>query len=365
MMPLFVNARFLTQQVTGTQRFAVNIARELKRLRPETIFLAPPAIMNQDAASELGVEIIGARSYRLYQKLNLPANLLWEQIDLPLHLARRGRPRLLNLVNTAPYFYQNNLVTIHDLAFRLFPEFFSRQFAALYNLLLPRLARRARQVITVSRHSKQDIRSYFKIPPDKITVVYNAVDPGQKARDNDSSPYPWPYILAAGAKDPRKNVARLIAAFLELSDTDLRLVIVGNGDHRVFSESPPHAENKLTDRNPDKVIFTGYIEDRQLTSLYRHAVCFCYPSLYEGFGLPPLEAQAQGCPVIVSNRASLPEVFGDSALYCDPEKISDINEKLRIIIMDEELRSRLKQKGLGNCRRFSWRESAERILAIE
>ena len=360
-MKIAINARFLSQQVTGTQRFAINIVRELKRLQPDTIFLAPPAIDNQQLGTELEVKIIGTRNYRIYQKLHLPANLLWEQLDLPLYLSRHGNPCLLNLVNLAPYLYNNNIITIHDLAFKLYPEYFSRKFATLYNLIVPRLAQRARHIITVSQHSKTDICKHFKIPQDKVTVAYNAVNLEQSPKHR-SSPYPWSYILAVGALEPRKNIPRLITAFLALSDKNLRLVIVGKSDPRVFNKIPNlKTADKQSTAKMKRVVFTGYLKDPELADLYTHALGFCYPSLYEGFGLPPLEAQAHGCPVIVSDRSSLPEIFGDSVLYCNPESINDISKSLQTLIDDKDLRSRLKHAGLKNSHSFSWRQSAEKI----
>lgn len=357
---LAVNTRFISQKITGTQRFASNIARELKKMRPETLFLAPPAINNPQLAAELEVRVIGAKNYRLYQKLNLPANPLWEQIDLPLYLWRHGNPGLLNLINLAPYFYKNNIITIHDLCFKLYPEFFSRKFTTLYNFLVPRLARRARHIITVSQHSKSDICEHFLIPPEKVTIAGNAVN-FEDAGSNQTSPYPEPYILAVGALEPRKNIPNLIAAFRKLPERNLRLVIVGKNDLHVFRQTQERLCNSGATEDK-RVIFTGYLDDHKLTTLYRHAIGFCYPSFYEGFGLPPLEAQAQGCPVIVSRRASLPEVFGDSALYCDPENIDNIAHMLQILIDDQDLRERLKLAGLKNCRRFSWRQSTEKIV---
>ncbi len=361
--PLVVNARFLTQKVTGTQRFAVNISRELKRLNPNTIFVAPPSIDNQQLGDELDVKIIATFSYRIYQKLNLPANLLWEQINLPLYLYRHNTPILLNLVNVAPYLYKKNIITIHDLAFKLHPQFFSRKFSYLYNFLIPRLAQQARHIITVSQHSKNDICKHLKIPAKKVSTIYNAAN-FQQTLDSQA-PYPWPYILTVGALEPRKNIPRLIAAFNKLPDRNLRLVIVGKSDPNVFSQVHElKIPTQKQDEGKKRVVFTGYLEDQKLTALYQHAVCFCYPSLYEGFGLPPLEAQAQGCPVIVSKRASLPEIFGKSALYCDPEDIHDIAQKLQILNDNKDLQIKLELAGMKNCQRFNWRQSAKKVAAI-
>ena len=361
--PIFaVNAKFLSQSITGTQRFAVNIARELKRLQPDTLFLTPPDIKNQQLATELDVKIIGSRNYRIYKKLRLPAGHLWEQFDLPRYLARHGYPRLLNLVNLAPYFYTNNVVTIHDIAFRLYPHFFSRRFALFYNFLVPRLARRARHIITVSQYSKSEICRYLLIPVSKVSVVYNAVD-FHNFPLMQESPYPWPYILSVGALEPRKNISHLIAAFRQLPESDLHLVIVGAGSPKIFGKV---AELSLGSREPtvddNLIIFTGVLNDQELVNLYAKAAVFCYPSLYEGFGLPPLEAQACGCPVLVSNRASLPEIFGTSALYCDPENIDDIADKLQILINDQQLRTNLIRNGTKNFHRFNWNYSAKEII---
>ncbi|HIE08054.1 MAG TPA: glycosyltransferase family 1 protein [Desulfarculaceae bacterium] len=359
---LAVNARFLTQTVSGTQRFAINISRELKRLRPETIFLSPPEVKNQQIATELEAKVIGTRNYRTYQKLKLPADLLWEQFDLPRYLGRHGYPRLLNLVNLAPYLYTNNIITIHDIVFKLYPQYFSRRFVFLYNTLVPRLARRARHIITVSQHSKLDICNHLLIRPDKVSVVYNAAKLKYSANSQEP-PYPWPYILSVGALEPRKNIPRLIAAFQQLADKNLRLIITGEGKSHIFKEiSSLKSSHKHQQPESDRIIFTGFLEDQKLTNLYTHAIAFCYPSLYEGFGLPPLEAQTCDCPVLVSHRTSLPEIFGSSALYCDPEDTDDIANKLRTLIGDQKLRAKLKQAGKKNCLRFNWKKSAEKII---
>ncbi len=360
---LAVNARFLTQTVSGTQRFAINISRELKRLQPETRFLSPPNIKNQQVATELETKIIGARNYQIYKKLKLPADHLWEQFDLPHHLARHGYPRLLNLVNLAPYLYTNNVITIHDIVFRLHPQYFSKKFAFLYNTLVPRLARRARHIITVSQHSKSDICNHLLIPPDKVSVVYNAANL-KHSTSEQAPPYPWPYILSVGALEPRKNIPRLIAAFQQLKDENLRLIIVGENTSHIFkniSNSKPDEEHLQQIKN-NRIVFTGYLKDQELTNLYTHAIAFCYPSLYEGFGLPPLEAQACDCPVLVSNRTSLPEIFGSSALYCDPEDTDDIANKLRTLIGDQKLQTKLKNAGKKNRCRFNWNRSAKKII---
>jgi len=361
-MKIIVNARFLAQEVTGTQRFAINISRELKKAYPDTIFLAPPAILDNDLADELDVKIISKSNYHRYRKLHLPANLLWEQIDLPLWLRKCGNPALLNLANLAPYFYGNNFVTIHDLAFHLHPEFFSRRFALFYKFTIPKLSRSARRVFTVSHYSKKSLMQQLEIPAEKITVSYNAVNNDCWASHRYPSPFPWPYILVVGALEPRKNLVRLISAFQKLDDENLRLVIVGSENKEVFRQYDALSSVDMDGACKQRIIFTGYLEDRQLRAHYSHAVCFCYPSLYEGFGLPPLEAQAMGCPVLVSDRTSLPEVFAASALYFNPENTDEIKERLDSILKDKRLRQKLIAAGYDNLKRFSWEKSAGIIV---
>lgn len=362
---LAVNARFLTQTVTGVQRFAINISREIKKILPETLFLSPPGIINQQLANELGALIVGSRNCSRSKRLRFAADFIWEQFELPCYLARKNYPRLLNLANLAPYVYGNNLLVVHDLAFRLYPEYFSRAFALYYNFLIPRLAHRARHIVTVSERSRNDICHHLSISPAKVSVIYNAAQI-EAVPEDSVSPYPWPYLLSVGTMEPRKNLERLIAAYQRVKSQSLRLVLVGGHQSGVFKKVKDRecCAGQFANPRDDRIIFTGFVSDRELVNLYRHALGFCYPSLYEGFGLPPLEAQVNGCPVLVSNRASLPEVFGESALYCDPENLDDMVEKLQRLIDDAKLRKRLQTAGDLNCRRFDWRQSAEKIVNI-
>ncbi len=354
-MPIAVNARFLSQHVTGTQRFAINISRELKKIKPDTIFLAPPDIRKQDLAEELDVTVIGEKHFHIYNKLKLPAHLLWEQIDLPRWLKKHKHLPLLNLVNLAPLSYPENHVAIHDLAFRLYPQYYSKKFRFFYNFAVPIIARRAKHIITVSHFSKQTIEKHLNIPSSKITVAHNAIEIEHwQSYAIKPKPYPWPYILTVGSLEPRKNMVRLIAAFNQIIDKNLHLVIAGRGNSKIFG--------KTSKSKQKKIIFTGYLNDEKLANLYANAVCLCYPSLYEGFGLPPLEAQALGCPVIVSNQTSLPEVFLDSALYCNPNKVESIVDKLIEMTGNENLRQKLVAAGYRNIKRFSWKKSVSLIL---
>lgn len=348
---LYINGRFLTQRVTGVQRYAIEISKEIDRcskLKP--VFLVPRGELNKDLINDVsGFEI---------KPVGYTKGHVWEQVDLPLYMkARKGKAILLNLSNAAPLFHNKNIVTIHDLAFRHHPEWFSKKFSLVYNLLIPKLARDALHVFTVSHSSKQDISREFNIPEYKVSVAYNAVaakfctassEPGL----NDESGY----FLCVGSLEPRKNLERLVKAFA-MSHTRKSLLVVG-GKNKIFSN---HELGALVS-NDKRIKLLGYVSDEKLMGLYSSASGFIYPSLFEGFGLPPIEAQAMGCPVIASNTTSLPEVLEDSALYCDPLDVMDIMEKINLLDGSCELREMFIKKGFENSKRFDWKSSSEKIV---
>ncbi len=340
-----INSRFLTQRITGTQRYAVEISKQLSRLLKDKAFFAPKNIFYVELARELKVERIGRFS-----------GYLWEQLELPIYLRKYRNPLLINLVNTAPLFYRKQIVTIHDLSFLKYPQWFSRRFYYFYNFLIPRVTRSAQKVITVSNFSKNEISNVLNIPKKNIEVVYNAVsekfryDPFSKKKN---------YILAVSSLDPRKNFINLILAFKKLSLREYKLIIVGT-KNKIFSDSKIR---RLIEQTPN-IEFTGYVPDEKLVKLYQQAELFIYPSLYEGFGLPPLEAMACGTPVVVSNVASLPEVCGDAAYYVNPYDVNDIAQGIEIVLRDEILRKELIQKGLKRVKFFSWEKSAKKLVEI-
>lgn len=335
---LTINARFLTQNITGVQRFAIEISKELKKIYGNRIrFVAPYNILHHDLARELSAEVIG-----------LNKGHLWEQIDLPLYLKTNSSPLLINLANTAPLFYAKKVVTVYDLAFYHHPEWFSRSFARVYNFLIPRILKKSRRVFTDSEFIKNEIHDIYGIDREKIDVVYGAPADIFKSLDLMREPF----ALAVGSIDPRKNLKPLIELFARYPE--YRLVVVGQ-QNRVFASM--NLENL-----PDNISFTGYVSDDELVALYNRASVFVYPSLYEGFGIPPLEAQACGCPVICSKMASLPEVGGDSVIYCDPYDKEDMTQKIKMILDDKDRQNELRQKGFENIRRFSWEESAKKMM---
>ncbi|AQG81316.1 glycosyltransferase family 4 protein [Spirosoma montaniterrae] len=347
---IVVNARFLTQPITGTQRFAIELCRGLKQLRPDITLLAPDRIIHKDIAEELNVQVVG----------RMRKGILWEQLELPLLLNRLGNPLLLNFCNLAPIMYRNNVVSVLDLSFKLHPEWFSRRFSLLYNFFIPREVAGAKRIITISENTKQDIAQHYGVPLTKIDIVYPSVSsiflepPAQKLPNKYGS-----YILAVSSIDPRKNFAGLIEAFKAGNFGETKLLIVGS-EHKVF------ADNRIKElvAGDPRVVFTGYVSDTDLVGLYQNAQVFAYPSFFEGFGIPPLEAMACGCPTLVSNTTSLPEVCGDASVYVDPHKIESITNGLTTILNDAALRKSLIEKGYQRLPLFDLNKSVIKLMDV-
>lgn len=342
---IYVNARFLTQPITGVQRYSLEISLQLKQQMPSIRFVAPHNVIHPEMAEALGVERVGSRTGHA-----------WEQIDLPRFLRRQGSPLLVNLANTAPLFYRNKVSTLHDIAFERFPENFSWKFRLAYQLATPWTIKRSLKVLTVSHFSKQEICAIYNTPADKVVVITNAVSGAFQPRPTTATE---PYLLAVSSLNQQKNFHGLIDAFSLLDQNSHALYIVGSLNKN-FAD--PGLLRKI--ESDSRIKLLGRVSDEQLIDLYSNAAAFIYPSFYEGFGLPPLEAQACGCPVIVANAASLPEVCADSALYCWPHDVRDIADKIDQLISSPELAQSLREKGTHNITRYSWETSAASLLQV-
>jgi glycosyltransferase involved in cell wall biosynthesis len=341
---IVINARFLTQELRGVQRFAEQICLALKQLRNDVVFVAPHGIQMHESAKALDVQCIGRHSGHL-----------WEQVDLPLYLRRQGNPLLVSLCSTAPLLYSNQIATHHDVNYVRHPESYTRTFRLLYRTMTPIMLARIKSLLTVSAFSKGEIAQVYKYPEKKIFVVPNAVSgdfhPGSQETNKQD------YLLAVSSPSAHKNFSRMIEAFLMLrGHEDLQLRIVG-GASGVFNDDNLQ---RLASRD-SRIQFLGRLSDSELIAQYQNATAFVFPSLYEGFGIPPLEAQACGCPVLAANAASIPEVLQASALYFDPLDVSHMSAAMERILTDIPLRQSLRRRGLINVARFSWEESARQV----
>lgn len=352
-MDLFINARFLSQKITGVQRYALELVKALDELielgvinGQSICLLAPSNIKHEVAYRNIGIRQVGKYTGHL-----------WEQMELPKY-AKEGV--LLNLCNTAPLFHKNQIVTIHDASVYAFPKAYSMYFRIWYKMIYKFVSKNAQKILTVSNYSKNELSKYCKLDENKIAVIYegkeqilNSVSDERILRDCNLKKNA--YLLAVSSINPNKNF-NLIVKAIEQIDGDCDIAIAGNANNKVFSNFPLRAGGNVK--------LLGYVGDGQLRALYENAACFVYPSFYEGFGLPPLEAMACGCPVIVSNTSSLPEVCGDAALYCDPFDPKDLAQKINILMTDNMLREYLQRKGLERASQFTWEKCARETWFI-
>ncbi|WP_028120909.1 glycosyltransferase family 4 protein [Epilithonimonas tenax] len=350
-MKLIVNARFLTQQITGVQRFAIELSKRLKKQTDIDVqFVSPKGVIHTDLANELNAKVIGHFGGHL-----------WEQFELPRYLKRNNYPMLLSLCSTAPGFYINQIVTHHDITYIRCPESFSKKFIGFYKFIVPLMLKNSKKIITVSNFSKDEVSNYFKIPKDKFVVIYNGVDAKQFNTLKAKDPSAPKYILAVSSRNFHKNFQGLIKAFKDIKDElkDVNLYIVGSSEIKSFNNIALDIEDLKQEK---RIQFLGRVDDQELIETYQKASLFVFPSFYEGFGIPPLEAQACGCPVIASDKASMPEVLADSVLYFDPTSTAELSEQIKFFYNNPEQKDRLVEQGFQNIKRFDWDNSFRKLM---
>lgn len=320
------------------------------------------------------------------QKLELPANWMYSEkknasrgITRSLIYPFIARRDSLDVFYSADYLGPilpmpcKTVITIHDIIPVVYPDVTSFKHRLVGRYLLPHSIKNASVIISVSHATKNDILKYIDVPEDKIKVIYEGKNSSFYPRDQDREIIhkvcitygigERPYILFLGTLEPKKNLINIVKAFSQIKDAagkNYVLVLGGNigWDSSVleFLIRDCHLE--------DEVIFTGFVEEEDLPYLLSGARAFCFPSLYEGFGLPVLEAMACGCPVITSNVSSLPEVTGNAALLVDPYDVQQIADAMTKVLTDDKLCEDLKQRGLKQAKKFSWETAARQLLDI-
>lgn len=271
-----------------------------------------------------------------------------------------------------PFTYGKTITVIHDMTVKDMPETMSTKTRFALSHTLKQSIKRADKIVTVSEFSRERISYYYDIPIEKIEIVTNGYredmfhnNYGKNKIDSVKLKYKitGDYLLYLGTLEPRKNIERLIKAFAQLKRdlSDCHKLVLAGGKGWLYDSIFETVKRLNLEQD---VIFTGYVEDKDVPLLMSGALVFCFPSLYEGFGIPPLEAMACGTPVITSNTSSLPEVVGDAAILVDPLSVDSISDALKKVVGDESLRREMSKKGLEQCRKFSWRKSAETLLDI-
>lgn len=294
--------------------------------------------------------------------------VLWEQLVQPRALREIKADLLHGPVFVGPLRAPCPIViTVHDLSFIRFPDLF-HPANRLYLKVMTRLStHRARRLIAVSNHTAAETARLLDVPPQRIDVVHHGVDPNfrplpahEVAAFRQRQDVPDEFVLFVGTLEPRKNLSRLVEAFAHVGDKGIKLVLAG-GRGWLYDDLLARIEELDLG---EEVIFPGYVLGQELPLWYNAATALAYPSLYEGFGLPVLEAQACGTPVLTSNTSSLPEAAGDAALTVDPYHVDAIAEGLNRLLVDEPLRQGLRERGLARVREFAWLRTAEETVRV-
>jgi glycosyltransferase involved in cell wall biosynthesis len=376
-MKIGINALFFQYPASGSGQYMTHLLSALSEIDKENeyVLLGPQPIEDgKTTHARFPYQVQPVPSF-------VPGNenitkLFWEQLSGPAAAYKAGVD-----IFHVPYFAPPLLprtptvVTIHDVIPMRLPAYQPDTRVKAYMRLVSRAAHHAASIITVSQHAKQDIIDALKLPEERICVIYEAAgdeyqpitDPTMLAAARARYGVGERYIFYLGGLDQRKNVLQLVRAFVplyrQIGDSNLQLLIAGNPDKQkgpLFPDPRPVA----ADLGMSGQIIYRFIEEEDKPALYSGASLFVFPSLYEGFGLTPLEAMSCGAPVICSNRTSLPEVVGDAALTIDPDNLPALVSAMRRVLTDQELQTDLRTRSLKRAKLFSWHKAAQETIAV-
>lgn len=345
---IVINGRFLGQRITGVQRYGREVLAALDALladRPDrhyTWTLALPAGVQAPALQAITPVSVGHRQGHA-----------WEQLDLAAHT--RAAALLINFGFTGPALMRRQIITVHDGAVVRMPQAYRWHFRLWYGALVRWLGSRVARVMAVSAFSGREAQACFGIAAERITVTTEGwqhldrmvADDGVLSRHGlrDQA-----FVLAVSSPTPNKNFGAIVQALELLGPQAPRCVVVGGTDPKIFASAGAALPS---------VQHLGYVSDAELKALYEAATCFVFPSHYEGFGIPPLEAMASGCPVLASTAEAVREVCGDAAVYFDPNRPDELAQRLSQLHNSPTQREQLRQAGLSRAAQFSWAAAAQ------
>jgi glycosyltransferase involved in cell wall biosynthesis len=362
-----IDAHSVGTGLGGNESYATNLIEALAQIDNSNLYTL---YVTQKQA----VERFSDRWPNFTVRTTLPHSPL---IRIPLTLSaelRRNRVDVLHVQFTAPPAAPCPVVvSIHDLSFEHLPQTFKRRSRMQLRMTVRRSARLASQIISLSSHARDDIVATYNINPEKVTVIPLAApahlapvtDNNELQRVRQTYAIDGPYLLCVGSIQPRKNLTRLLEAYslLRRNSPEGKLPkLVVAGKYAWLFEETLRTIDQLG--LSGSVIMTGYVPEADLPALYSGALCFVYPSYFEGFGLPPLEAMKCGTPVLVGNQTSMPEVVGDAAIMFDPFDVADIASAIKKVISDDALRATLKTRSLERARLFDWQHTARQTLEV-
>ncbi len=346
---LYINGRFLQQPLSGVQRFATEITAALARVCPGAVTLSPTLLV-PPGVDETSHPIPASTIGRYHGQV-------WEQLELPRHISGGV---LVNLGNTGPIVARSQIIIVHDAGVFSSPEAYSWKFRLWYKSLQKAHVVRKTSFVTVSAFSKRELAKHLSLAEDLIQVIPEGADHMHRLTEDCSILHQHGltadrFVLAVGNLAAHKNLAALGATAQMLAARGMTLVITGGLDHGVFRGGAAL---------PKPATYVGRVTDSQLKALYRSAACFVFPSLYEGFGLPAIEAMACGCPVVVADIPSLREVCGTAALYAQPDKPDDIAAQVALMIENDDLRKKMRERASWHAQSFTWDAAALALANI-
>jgi len=370
-MKIAIDATILRSQNTGTGFYVINLLNGLMKYDKENEYIV---FGNKEIIKKF--VFLNNKNFRIENVIfkNRIVRVLWQLFILPFKL-KKLNVNILHSTNYITPLFKFNLkfiVTIHDLTFIIFPEKFTIVKRLFFRFMVPIFIRKADKVITVSENTKNDIIKFLKVPKEKISVTFETYnecyDSEIKKEDSkkilDKYGINKNYFLFVGMIEPRKNILSILKAFIELDDElDEDLVIVGKKGW-YYREIEEFMENIKNKRLKNRIIFTGFVSEKELVSIYKNAEIFIYPSFYEGFGIPPLEAMVCGVPVITSNTSSIPEVVGDAAIKIDPYNYIELKEAIKVLKHNPQKKEEMSEKGKEQSKKFSSKKFAENTINI-
>lgn len=337
-MTVAINGRFLIDSFGGVRRFATELTHHLAESRDDVVLLVPAAA-NTSSVAGIRTETVG--------RLAGPA---WEQVELPRWLRRHGSPLLLNFANIAPVFYRRQITVLHDIAPAIRPQDFTLPFRVQWQLAVRYgMLRRGQHLVTVSHASQREIAERFDVDASRIEVVYEGADSLPVPVEEIPDAAGPRRLVAFGRHGAAKNTRVVLDALALLPrDTDVEVEFVGKLD----PDLEPYARQKGI--APERIVWSGPVTDVELAAAFARASAFIWPSLHEGFGLPPLEAQRLGAPVLASDIPINREILGDSARYFPPTRPNVLAELMTEVAASEDLRAHLSRGSRANAERFTW-----------